>query len=40
VLLIVLEMAPEKDYFVSQRFYRHENLYALEISENKGTRPP
>lgn len=38
--LIVLDMAPEKDYFVSQAFYQKENMYSLEISEKKETRLP
>jgi hypothetical protein len=33
--LIVLDMAPEKNYFVSRSFYEKENVYALEISEQK-----
>lgn len=35
--LIALDMTPQKDYFVSQAFYERENLYALEISEDKKT---
>jgi outer membrane protein assembly factor BamD (BamD/ComL family) len=38
--LIVLNMAPEKDYFVSQTFYQKENMYSLEISEKNETRLP
>jgi outer membrane protein assembly factor BamD (BamD/ComL family) len=30
--LIVLDMAPEKDYFINQAFYKKENIYTLEIS--------
>ncbi|MBN2437896.1 MAG: hypothetical protein JXL20_04775 [Deltaproteobacteria bacterium] len=30
--VIVLDMAPEKDYFVNQTFYKKENMYSLEIS--------
>ena len=33
--LIVLNMAPEKDYSVVPAFYKKENLYSLEISEKK-----
>ncbi|MHB8909610.1 MAG: hypothetical protein ACYDAA_12115 [Syntrophales bacterium] len=35
---IVLDMAPEKSYFVSQAFYQKGNIYSLEISEQ--TEPP
>jgi len=38
--LIVLDMAPEKDYFVNQAFYKKENIYSLEISEKKEKRLP
>jgi hypothetical protein len=38
--LIVLNMAPEKDYFVNQTFYQKENMYSLEISEKNETRLP
>ena len=38
--LIVLDMAPEKSYFVSQSFYKKENLYILEISEKEEIRLP
>jgi uncharacterized protein YgiM (DUF1202 family) len=33
--LIVLDMAPEKDYFVTQTFYKKDNMYSLAISEKK-----
>jgi hypothetical protein len=33
--LIVLNMAPDKDYSVKPAFYKKENLYSLEISEKK-----
>lgn len=33
--LVVLTMAPEKDYSVKQVFYNKENMYTLEISEKK-----
>ena len=33
--LIVLNMAPEKDYFVRPAFYKKENMYSLEISQKK-----
>ena len=33
--LIVLNMAPEKNYFVHPTFYKKENMYSLEISQNK-----
>lgn len=36
--LVVLSMAPDKEYSVNQVFYNKENLYALEISEKK--QPP
>jgi hypothetical protein len=35
VARIVLDMAPEKDYEVSQAFYERENMYSLEISDKK-----
>jgi uncharacterized protein YgiM (DUF1202 family) len=38
VALIVLDMVPEKDYFVTQTFYKKENLYSLAISEKKEIR--
>jgi hypothetical protein len=38
--LIVLDMAPEMDYFVSQAFYKKENIYSLEISEKKEKQLP
>ena len=40
VVLIVLDMAPEKDYFVSQAFYQKENMYSLAISEKEKIRLP
>jgi hypothetical protein len=40
VALIVLDMAPEKDYFVSQTFYKKENMYSLAISEIEEIRLP
>ncbi len=33
--LIVLDMVPEKAYYVSQTFYKKENMYSLEISEKE-----
>jgi hypothetical protein len=38
--LIVLDMVPDKDYFISQAFYEIENVYALEISDEKKIRLP
>lgn len=32
---ISLEMAPEKSYFVSQAFYKKDNMYVLEITDKK-----
>jgi hypothetical protein len=33
--LIVLDMDPSKSYFVNPRFYAKDNIYSLEISEEK-----
>lgn len=38
--LVVLDMAPGKDYFVSQSFYQKENVYSLAISEKQEMRLP
>jgi hypothetical protein len=38
--LIVLDMEPSKSYFVNPRFYAKENIYSLEISEEKETSLP
>jgi hypothetical protein len=38
--LIVLDMAPEKSYFVSQAFYKNGNVYSLEISAAEEIRLP
>jgi len=32
---IVLDMAPEYDYFINQAFYKTDNMYSLEISDKK-----
>jgi len=38
--LIVIDIAPGKDYFVSQAFYKKENVYSLAISEKEEVRLP
>ena len=38
--LIILDMEPSKSYLVNPKFYKKENAYSLEISEEKQISPP